>query len=104
MMILIFLRTPKAIRTCTLKGLLAQLDIPGTSAIMASLICFFLATETAGAKKGWSSSVVIGELIGTILLAIAFAVIEYFSQERAALVPRIFKNKSILVSAAYVFL
>lgn len=104
MMILIFLRTPKPIQTTTLRNLLAQLDVPGTVVIIASLICFFLATESAGAKRSWSSSVVIGELFGAVLLAIAFAVIEYFSQENAALVPRIFSNRPILVSAAYVFL
>lgn len=103
-MIPIFLRTPNPIRTTTLRNLLAQLDVPGTVVIIASLICFFLATESAGAKRSWSSPVVIGELIGAVLLAIAFAVIEYFSQERAALVPRIFSNRPILVSAAYVFL
>jgi hypothetical protein len=103
-MILAFLRTPKSIQQTTLKDLIRRLDLPGLCLILGSLICFLLATETAGAKQAWNSSVVIGELIGFILLALAFGVVEWYSQEQAALVPRILGQRTILVSAVYVFL
>jgi hypothetical protein len=103
-MILAFLHTPKSIQQTTIGDLVLRLDLPGLCFILGSLICFLLATETAGAKSAWNSPVVIGELVGFILLAAAFGVVEYYSQERAALVPRILRQRIILVSAAYVFL
>jgi hypothetical protein len=103
-MILAFLRAPKSIQKTTLKDLIRRLDLPGLCLVLGSLICFLLATETAGAKKSWDSSVVIGELVGFILLAVAFGVVEYYSGEQAALVPRILGQRIILVSSVYVFL
>jgi len=103
-MILAFLHTPKSIQQTTTKDLIRRLDLSGLCLILGSLICFLLATETAGAKSAWNSPVVIGELVGFVLLAAAFGVVEYYSQEWAALVPRILRQRIILVSAVYVFL
>ena len=103
-MILAFLRTPRSIQTTTARDLIRRLDLPGLFLVLGSLICFLLATETAGAKKAWNSSVVVGELVGFILLAVAFGVVEYYSGEQAALVPRILGQRIILVSSVYVFL
>lgn len=91
--ILAFLRTTKSIQQTTLKDLIRRLDLPRLCLILEGLICFILVTKTAGAKQALDFSVVIGELIGFILLAIAFGIVEWYSQEQAAVVPRILPQK-----------
>lgn len=90
--------------TVSLTEILLHLDLPGLGAILSALICFFLAMQWAGAKLSWSSSRVIGLLVGFVLLTGLFIAIEYFSGEKAAIVPRIVKKRIVAVCCGYVFL
>ena len=71
---------------------------------MAALICYILALQWAGVTKPWSSADVIGTLIGWILLTIVFALVEWKQNERALLVPRLLKIRTILASCMFIFL
>ena len=65
------------------------------------MICFLLGIQKGGTTLPWNDKQVIGLLVGTGLLVIAFVLIEYFSGERAMLQGRLLRNRSILVSCLY---
>ena len=78
-------------------------DFPGMVVLIGALICFLLALEWGGITKAWSSSEVIGTLVGCFLLTIAFCVIEWKQGERALVVTRILKRRNIAVVSAFIF-
>jgi hypothetical protein len=80
------------------------MDLPGASLIMAAVICYILALQDGGVTKSWNSSVVIGLLIGFVLITIAFGIVEYLQKDRALLLPRLMKDRTMLVSCAFVAL
>ncbi|KAI1468198.1 putative MFS transporter [Daldinia caldariorum] len=87
-----------------LKEKLLGLDPLGTILAVTSIICYFLALEWGGVSKAWNSADVIGTLIGWILLAIAFGVVQWFLKERASIVPRILAQRHVCGGAAFMFL
>lgn len=80
------------------------MDLPGAGMIMAAVICYILALQYGGVTHPWNSSVVIGLLVGFFLLLIAFGFVEYFQKDRALLLPRLIKDRTILVCCAFVAL
>ena len=100
-----FLKPPAHVQPVPIsrKELMLTFDLPGMLVLISSLVCFFLALEWGGITKAWSSSEVIGTLIGWILLTIAFIVIEWKQGERALVVPRILKRRNIAVVSAFIF-
>lgn len=103
--ILFFFTTPpQAIPAkATMKEKLLQMDLPGTFVIMAAIICYILALQWGGQSKAWNSSAVIGTLVGFVLILILFIVIEWYSGERAMIVSRIAKDRTIWVSMIFIF-
>jgi hypothetical protein len=104
-MIFVFFHAPaRATPTAaTLKEKLLQMDLPGTFTVMAAVICYILALQWGGQGKAWSSSEVIGTLVGFVLISMLFLVIEYYQGERAIIVGRLLKNRTVSVGMAYVF-
>lgn len=86
-----------------LKEKLLQMDLPGTFTIMCAVICYILAMQWGGQKKSWSSSQVIGTLVGFVLIFLLFFAIEYYQGERAIIVGRLLKNRTVSVGMAYIF-
>lgn len=80
------------------------MDLPGAGLIMAAVVCYVLALEEAGVGKAWNSSMVIGLLVGFVLIVITFCVVEYYQNDRALLVPRLMKNRTMIVCCAFVAL
>lgn len=70
---------------------------------MAGVVCYILALQWGGVTKPWSDSTVIGTLVGFVLLAIVFVVIEYHLGDRALLQGRLLKRRVIGVVATYMF-
>jgi uncharacterized membrane protein YbhN (UPF0104 family) len=106
LIILVFFSTPKhAIPTNeTAKRRLRAFDFPGMVLLVGALICFCLALQNGGLTTAWNSKTSIGLLFGFGTMIIAFAIIEWRQGERAMLVGRIVKRRSIAVCAAYSFL
>lgn len=102
--ILLTLKVPPIAAPATLKEKLLQLDFPGLFVVLGSLVCYLLAMQWGGSQLPWHAPNVIGTLVGWILLAITFCAIEWWSKERASVVPRILKNRVILVCCGYIFL
>lgn len=86
-----------------LKEKLLQLDPLGVALVMGGIISFILAVEYGGQKKPWNSSVVIGLLVGSCLIWIVFVAWEIFQGDRAMLVPRLLRQRSVWQPSAFQF-
>lgn len=106
LIILAFFRAPKhAIPPSeTAKRSVLAFDFPGMVLLLGALICFCLTLQNSGLTTSWNSSTSIGLLVGFGVLAIAFAILEWRQGERALLVGRIVKRRSIALCTAYSFL
>lgn len=79
------------------------MDLIGTFIIMAAAICYLLALQWGGVTKEWSSGSVVAPLVIFILLVIAFVVAEWWQGDRAVLVGRLLRNRTILIASIYAF-
>lgn len=86
------------------RKLLGEMDLPGLTLIVGAVVCFTLAMQWGGISKAWSSGPVVGTLVGFIVMSILFVVIQWKSGERAMVVGRIFKRRTIAVGSAFSFL
>ena len=77
------------------------MDFGGSALIICSVICLLLPLQWGGITKAWSDSTVIGTLVGSGLILIAFVINEYYMGDRALLVPRLLKQKSFALASAY---
>jgi len=95
--ITLFFKTPKAAKaaSASLKEKLLQMDMLGTSTILAAVVCYLLALQYCGVTKPWSSSVVIGLLVGSVLLIIAFVALEWRMGERGIIPPRMLRQRTV---------
>jgi len=104
--ILLFFQTPaasKPVKASWLETFL-QMDPLGTFTLMAAIVCYLLALQWGGVTKPWSSSSVIGTLVGFGLLLILFGVVEWWMGDRALLQGSILGRREILVHCVYIFL
>lgn len=58
--------------------------------------------QWGGTTKPWGSADVIGTIVGFFAILGAFGVNEYYHGDRALFVPRILKNKTLLIMCVYV--
>ncbi|KAF2003378.1 MFS general substrate transporter [Amniculicola lignicola CBS 123094] len=82
---------------------LLQMDLLGVSFICGAVICFTLAMRWAGVEHPWKSSEVIGTLVGTVVLVIAFVIDQWYQGERALIMTSFMKNKSLLIGGIFEF-
>ncbi|CAK3779575.1 major facilitator superfamily transporter [Lecanosticta acicola] len=103
--ILVFFKTPPAATPAkaTIKEKFLQMDPLGVMLIMGALISFILALQYGGATKAWSSATVIGLLVGSFLMFIAFAALEVFQGDRAMVPVRLMRERNIWVNNLYGF-
>lgn len=87
-LLVVFFRVPEHISPvpASWKEIILQLDFPGFSLLLVSLVCLTLALQWGGLTKPWSDGSVIATLVMWIVLTIAFFVTEYF-QGAYAMVP-----------------
>ena len=100
-----FFRTPAHSRMshADLKELPLLLDLPGMAIVAGAFICILLALQDGGVSRPWSSDVPIGLLVGFGLLVIAFVLVEWRQGEKAMIVGRIVKRRTIWACAAFNF-
>jgi MFS family permease len=80
-----------------------QLDFVGIALAMGAIICFIIGVEDGGKNHPWSSSVVIGLLVGFVLLLIALGFWEYYMDQRAMIIPGLLMRRSIGLGASFQF-
>ncbi|PKS08405.1 hypothetical protein jhhlp_005349 [Lomentospora prolificans] len=103
--ILAFFKTPPAsvpVKASLMEKIL-QMDLVGTVMIMGAVVCFLLGLQWGGQTKPWNSSEVIGLLVGFVAITIAFAIWEWYQGERGMMNPRILGQRTIYISAIYMF-
>jgi hypothetical protein len=81
-----------------------QMDLPGTSLLMGAAVSYILAIHYGGQQYPWSSSTVIGLLVGSGMLTIALVLCEWWQGERAIIIPRLFLRREMGLSALYTVL
>jgi MFS family permease len=79
------------------------MDPIGVALVMSGIITFILAVEYGGQKKPWNSSTVIGLLVGSALIWIAFVAWEWFNDERAMLPRRLVSKRYVWQPSAFQF-
>jgi len=80
----------------TRKETLLQLDLFGAALMMGLIISYILALQYGGQTHSWSSSTVIGLLVGFVALLAVFVAWEIFQKERAMIVPRLVSRDTTL--------
>lgn len=105
LIIVFFFRTPSRAKPAeaTLKEKILQMDPIGTTLIMGAVISYLLAMQYGGQKQPWSSSDVIGLLVGFGVMLIAFIVWESQQGERATMATRLMRSRMIWVHTTYAF-
>ncbi|GAM43478.1 hypothetical protein TCE0_050r18324 [Talaromyces pinophilus] len=104
--VFLFFQTPSRAkpRGVSMKEKLLGLDPVGILLCMASIVTFIMPFEYGGQTMPWNSSTVIGLIVGFFLITTAFVVWEYYQQERAMIVPRLFKQRFIWAGGLFQFL
>lgn len=105
--IFLFFKSQKTIRPKELvpfREKLAHLDFLGITLALGSLICFTRALQVAGTTKPWSSSEVIGLLVGSFVLMLAFIVSQRVLSDRAMMVRKILKMRVVVIGMMFGFL
>lgn len=84
-LLLLFLQVPKHVKPApaTWKEIILQLDLPGFSLLLASLVCLTLALQWGGQTKVWNEGSVIATLVLSISLTVMFFVVEWLQGARA---------------------
>jgi len=89
--------------TLTLSQKFVEFDWAGTAVLLPCIVCLLLALQWGGSKYAWKSGRIIGLLVTFGVLAIAFAVIQVLSGEKATLPVRILKQRSIAFGCLVAF-
>ncbi|KAL8882141.1 MAG: hypothetical protein Q9198_000813, partial [Flavoplaca austrocitrina] len=103
--IIIFFHLPAAARppATSLKNKLLHLDPIGICLTMAAIICFILGLQNAGTTLPWTSSEVIGLLVGFGVISMALVIWSIYLGEYAMLTPRLFKKRALWSVCPYQF-
>ena len=104
--VLFFFRTPPSMKpaAATPREKFLQMDLQGTILIIASLLCYMLAMQWGGVSLAWNSATIIGLLVGWIALGICFVVDQWLQGDRAQMVPRIIKDRTVAGLSLFVVL
>lgn len=104
--VLLFFKTPPHSRMANAqpKEMPLLFDFPGVIIMLGAFVCLLLALQDGGITEPWDSSIPIGLLVGFGLLVIVFSLVEWKQGERAMVVGRIMKRRSIAACAAFNFL
>lgn len=105
-LILLVFRDPKHIKppTAAWKEILLQLDLPGFSLLLTSLICFTLALQWGGQTKPWNDGSVIATLAMFVALTIAFCITEWIQGAYAMVPLSLLKPRFTWTNALYGFM
>ncbi|TVY27454.1 Dehydrocurvularin exporter [Lachnellula hyalina] len=103
LLVLLFFRVPKHIKPApaTKKEILLQLDLPGFTLLVTSLVCFTLALQWGGQSKAWSDGSVIATLVLWVVLTIAFVITEWCSGAYAMVPLSLLKPRMTWTNALY---
>ncbi|KAJ6087930.1 hypothetical protein N7467_006844 [Penicillium canescens] len=94
--VLAFFQNPKPILTKnTFKEQIKELDLLGSFFFLPAIISLLLALQWGGTKYDWSNGRIIGLFVVFGVLILIFTGIQYKSQDKATIPPRLIKNRSV---------
>ncbi|KAI9710932.1 MAG: dynein heavy chain [Bogoriella megaspora] len=104
-LLIVFLKVPKHIKPtpATWSEIILQLDLPGFSLLLASLVCFALALQWGGQTKSWSNGSVVATLVVWILLVLIFLIVEKLQDTRAMVLFRLVKPRTTWANVLWSF-
>jgi MFS family permease len=105
-LLLLFLRIPRHIKPvpATWKEIAFQLDLPGFTLVLTSLVCLTLALQWGGQAKAWGDGSVIATLVVWILCVVAFVMVESFQGGRAMAPLRLLRPRQTWANILYLFM
>ncbi|ORY63942.1 putative MFS transporter [Pseudomassariella vexata] len=105
-LVLLFLQMPRHVKPApaTWNEIILQLDLPGFSLLLASLVCLTFALQWGGQTKVWDDGSVIATLILWILLVIVFIGVEWLQGGRAMIPLKLMKPRMTWTNALYCFI
>ncbi|KAK7932074.1 hypothetical protein PG985_002786 [Apiospora marii] len=104
---LIWFRTPaaaKASHGTPWREVLLSFDPVGSVLVFAGVLCFFLAIQWGGIAFEWKSATEIGLLVGCVVILALFTINEWYQGDRALIVYRLLRKRSIGATAGFIFL
>ncbi|KAF2842721.1 major facilitator superfamily transporter [Patellaria atrata CBS 101060] len=101
--IVFFFTAPKKAKpvVAPLKEKIYQMDIGGAFILMGAITCLILVLQWGGVTKSWDDSEIIGLLVGFVLILVVFVAVEIYLGDRALLVPRLLKQRTIALFSAF---
>jgi MFS family permease len=105
-LLLLFLQVPKHIKPApaTWKEIILQLDLPGFSLLLASLVCLTLALQWGGQTKAWNEGSVIATLVLWVSFTIIFFIVEWLQGARAMVPLKLLKPRVTWTNALYCYM
>ncbi|KAL8300331.1 hypothetical protein RB593_009941 [Gaeumannomyces tritici] len=105
-LLVVFFHTPAAVKPVPIDplGLLLSLDVLGIVLSLAFSTCFTIGMQLGGVAEPWSSPKVVGMLVASAVLAIAFCLDQWLCGERSLIVPRLIKQRTIAALCLFIFL
>lgn len=79
------------------------MDLPGAFVLLPAIVCYILALEWGGQSKSWSDGSVIACLVMFVVILGLFVVVEHFQGDRAMIVRRLLKDRTVAVGMAFIF-
>ena len=79
------------------------MDLLGVALVMGGIISFILAMDYGGQKAAWNSSTVVGILVGSIAIWVAFVFWENFNHRRAMMERRLIVQRFVWEPAVFQF-
>lgn len=104
---LFFFRTPERAKEghgTPIREILMSFDPVGSVLMFAGVLCFFMAVQWGGVSKPWNSPTEIGLLVGCVVLMVLFFINEGYQGDRALVVYRILRGRSIGACSGFIFL
>ncbi|EJT71504.1 hypothetical protein GGTG_10761 [Gaeumannomyces tritici R3-111a-1] len=104
-LLVVFFHTPAAVKPVPIDplGLLLSLDVLGIVLSLAFSTCFTIGMQLGGVAEPWSSPKVVGMLVASAVLAIAFCLDQWLCGERSLIVPRLIKQRTIAALCLFIF-
>lgn len=86
---------PPIPQSLTVKQRLLHMDWAGAVLLLGSMVCLLIALQQGGLAWAWSSSQIIGLLVGFFAITAAFFVLQGFLGERSSISLRLMRNRSL---------
>ncbi|CAH0043364.1 unnamed protein product [Clonostachys solani] len=105
LVVMFFFRNPGHSKPidATLREKITNLDLGGVALAMGAIVSLTLALEYGGQRMPWSSSTVIGLLVGFVAIGVAFVAWQIWQGDRGMIPPRVIKVLPIWSTSLFQF-